>query len=125
MDRDSSACSGSRVVAHIEQPPCYRKGPGGKEGTWATSRLELLDRGEQPFPILVAHESPDFAGLSRGLLITLDQIARLSSLFRQGYGIVTGTPVKPYGCVSYRVFGPCFPYFCTEKHHIFHMICHV
>ena len=44
--------------------------------------LHLLNRGEQPLPIPVSHEGPDFGGFSRFFVTALDEITRFSALFR-------------------------------------------
>ena len=82
----------------------------------------LLNCGEQPLSILVSHECPYFAGLGRRLLAAFDEIARFSSLLRQGDGVVTGTPAKPDRRVVRRIFDPSLPDICLFEHHILNMI---
>ena len=82
----------------------------------------LLNCGEQPLSILVSHECPHFAGLGRCLLAAFDEIARFSSLLRQGDGVVTGTPAKPDRRVVRRIFDPGLPDICLFEHHILNMI---
>src|SRR6267143_4014067 len=84
--------------------------------------LLLLDRREQPLPILDSHEGPGFAGFRRYLFAAFDEIAWFSALLRQRQVVVTGTPAKSCRHVLPRLFGPDLQDLSTEEHHIVHMV---
>src|SRR5512141_429741 len=101
-----------RVPASNEHIPVLRiPRAGGRPGCLSHPTL-LLNRREQPLPILVSHECPHFAGLGRRLFAALDEIAWFSWPLGQGKGVITGPPTQSDRCVVRRVFDPGFPDIC-------------
>jgi hypothetical protein len=77
---------------------------GGRPGC-PSPPAALLNRREQPLPILMSHEGPGFAGFGRYLFAAFDEIAWFSALLRQRQVVVTGAPAKPCRHALPRLFG--------------------